>query len=714
MKKIYAILLGLLIANISIAQTVARYNFSENTASYTAITGGTSYATGVDNGVYGGTANLIPFPFVFNGTAYTTFYVSSNGFITLGNTSVPSGTNYTPISNSATTSNNVIAALGTNLRSDVRYEVVGSSPNREAVIQWSNATSVAAFSPDGLRFQIRLFETSHTIKIVYGSMFINLANLTTAEVGLRGAANTDFNNRGFISSSITANSWDKTIFPTANNAQLTITQSLFPATGKTFTYLPSSCSQPTTNGTATSVTNTSFNIGWTDDAAYASGYQVRWRRASDLPTVSSWVTPTAVAAGSSSYTVTGLTANTHYVYSVEGLCSGLSFSNLSQVTTANSTNSKGLVQTAQNPMTYVSSVAAQPLQAPIAVGSNAQEILRIAVTVNGNVSPLTVSQLNFTTNGSSLPADISAANVYYTGTSNVFSTATAFGTAFTNPSGAFSITGSQTLSGTAGTAINYFWLTYDVPCGSTIGNFLDAEYTGINVGVLQTPTTTAPSGVRQLGTFEQILNVQPVTSSVSLGGVDNPVLQIPIVGASCPVNFTQFNFTNNSTNVLSTTQAKLFYTTTPTFSNAVQFGSTVVSPGATFSISGSLPSASSGTNYFWLAFDVACNATVGNVIDGGCTSINYSTSAGSIIPFQPNPPGTRAIAVATNFNTVADGEWSNPSIWACGNRPTNSTTPVLIKHNVTVSDLGNIGGNVTVTSGKTLTVNNGGSLTIGN
>ena len=46
---------------------------------------------------------------------------------------------------------------------------------------------------------------------------------------------------------------------------------------------------------------------------------------------------------------------------------------------------------------------------------------------------------------------------------------------------------------------NYFWLTYDIPAGATIDNYVDAECTNITVnGIVRTPTVTAPAGRRQI------------------------------------------------------------------------------------------------------------------------------------------------------------------------------------------------------------------------
>ena len=78
--------------------------------------------------------------------------------------------------------------------SEVRYEVVGSSPNQEFVVQWSNfrrfTTSTLTTAQDMiLNFQIRLREDGR-IQCVYGNCTPGATTLTTVnQVGLRGPTN---------------------------------------------------------------------------------------------------------------------------------------------------------------------------------------------------------------------------------------------------------------------------------------------------------------------------------------------------------------------------------------------------------------------------------------------------------------------------------------------------------------------------------------------
>jgi Secretion system C-terminal sorting domain/N-terminal domain of BNR-repeat neuraminidase len=80
-----------------------------------------------------------------------------------------------------------------------------------------------------------------------------------------------------------------------------------------------------------------------------------------------------------------------------------------------------------------------------------------------------------TTTGTTNLGDLTAVNVYYTGSTNIFSTGTLFGTSA--PGAAFNITGTQTLvSGT-----NYFWVEYALNPPMTNGNTLAGTCTSITV-----------------------------------------------------------------------------------------------------------------------------------------------------------------------------------------------------------------------------------------
>ncbi|MDX5396973.1 MAG: hypothetical protein LPK21_12315, partial [Hymenobacteraceae bacterium] len=144
---------------------------------------------------------------------------------------------------------------------------------------------------------------------------------------------------------------------------------------------------------------------------------------------------------------------------------------------------------------FISATSIQSVTSPIIKGNTNQEIIRIEVSMDGSLSPMTVNAIELTTDGSTSPADIGNAKVWYTGNSSTFATTSQFGSTAVSPNGTFSVTGTQSLNH----GINYFWLTYDLSASATAGNVVDAGFTSITINNLQRePLVDAPAGNRQI------------------------------------------------------------------------------------------------------------------------------------------------------------------------------------------------------------------------
>ena len=161
-------------------------------------------------------------------------------------------------------------------------------------------------------------------------------------------------------------------------------------------------------------------------------------------------------------------------------------------------NSNGNI-TISTPMTYASSSVAQ-FSTNISTNCTlTNAILEIQVVVTGSCTPLSITQFNFNTTGSTNPlTDIIHAKVYYTSQTQGFTTSTQFGANVSNPSGAFTINGSQELSFGAGTY--YFYLAYDVPSTAAVSDVVDASMTSFVIGGSTTSdmTTPNPTGSRTI------------------------------------------------------------------------------------------------------------------------------------------------------------------------------------------------------------------------
>jgi subtilisin-like proprotein convertase family protein len=200
LKKLF-IGMGLFTALFSQAQVATGYTFSQSTGTFTTITGGTLLANAamanMDEEVFGPVA--IP-AFTFDGTVYTSIYISTNGHITFGGAS--NLYEYDIISGTQTAYNGAICAFCADLdqasvggAKNIRYLQVGT----EFVVQWQNVSRYL-IGAERIGFQIRLNSSNNQIKIVYGSTAAITAgdDQTYPEVGLRGPDNTfgvNVNNR---------------------------------------------------------------------------------------------------------------------------------------------------------------------------------------------------------------------------------------------------------------------------------------------------------------------------------------------------------------------------------------------------------------------------------------------------------------------------------------------------------------------------------------
>ena len=116
-------------------------------------------------------------------------------------------------------------------------------------------------------------------------------------------------------------------------------------------------------------------------------------------------------------------------------------------------------------------------------------------------------------------------------------------------------------------------------------------------------------------------------------------IEIETTGVISPFDVTQFNINmNGSTDISDVSNIKLYYSgTSSTFSTSNLFGTVSPSTG-TLSINGT-QTLSEGTNYFWLTYDVALNATINNYVDAECVQITMNGGVGNQVPGTTAPSG---------------------------------------------------------------------------
>ncbi|NII29246.1 hypothetical protein HB364_29475 [Pseudoflavitalea sp. X16] len=216
---------------------------------------------------------------------------------------------------------------------------------------------------------------------------------------------------------------------------------------------------------------------------------------------------TAVNNGSASIGISGGSSATDF-YSVSGYSAsataayGTANNNLNQKP-ANGT----IYRWTPNGMTYTSSTTTQAATDPISKCNNLQQpIIGIQIVTSSCSPPLNVTSFNIRMNGTTTNGNVYNIRIYYTGNASVFAPINEF--AFATPaSGTITVSGSQALV----TGTNYFWVAYDINPGTPTGNDFDAQCTQITVGgVARTPTTTSPSGLREMA-----------DCSIAPGGITN-------------------------------------------------------------------------------------------------------------------------------------------------------------------------------------------------
>lgn len=272
-KKTFWAIAGLLaLSSHSVAQ-VSNYTFSQESGSYTSLASPTVLATTTSNSgtgsldQYYSTQNL-PFTFKFNGVDYNAVNIYADGYVTFG-AWTKLGAHYKPITASSDLHEGVIAAInddlvGLNLsgkQGEISYQIVGTAPNREFVVQWKNFTRYDWRGYDNSRydmeFQIRLQENG-TIKKVFNVQAVGTPTTRYFTSGLRGASPDDFAVRANDSSTggqPNTDNWTTTQAGVRNSQTIYTGAEALPPSGHTFIWTP-----PAPTNTCAAVSNFNFSF----------------------------------------------------------------------------------------------------------------------------------------------------------------------------------------------------------------------------------------------------------------------------------------------------------------------------------------------------------------------------------------------------------------------------------------------------------------------
>ncbi len=330
-KNLLCVFALCLLCNLTSAQYITTYTAARTSVTYATLTGATQLCTGAAGCPDGVFTISLPWTFVFNGTGYTTAYMSQNGFITFG--AAPAGNAYTPLSTTMAGVTGVIAAHGMNNAVTTATHIMRHKNNGTSYsFEWIRAGTGGAFTGTHADYMITLFQTTNIIEVWYRTPAAYPENANLAgQVGLRGALTSEFINLttltaapGYGGVNTATASWGVANYTTVNNGKYTWTPPSFCtppntlATSMNFTGLTTSSVQlnwTNGNGAARVVVahaTTAVSANPTNGTDYTAGANSVFGSGTNLGTSNFIV----YAGTGSSVNVTGLTGGTTYFFSV--------------------------------------------------------------------------------------------------------------------------------------------------------------------------------------------------------------------------------------------------------------------------------------------------------------------------------------------------------------------------------------------------------------
>jgi hypothetical protein len=490
----------------------------------------------------------IGFDFWYNGTRYTKFSVSTNGYVDFSSSTADGGPYATPYGYDNTqftgngsgtwlalapfyddmTAQGGVDALG----NSIKYLVTGSAPNRVLTIEWINMAVYLNTTPS-LNFQVKLYETTGVIEFVYGTMTQGTANFTyTCGINAATLANTP--TAAQLKCQQTANS------NTFNNTEQNALTAM-PANNSKITFTPPATTPASPSGTLTftGVSQTGMTVNWTNWCTNELGY-VLYNSTDNVNF--DFVTQTAVNA--TSYVATGLLPGTTYYWRMYAVTEGYLSAAVSGNQATNAAGNVISITTGNWNQTTTWNCGCIPSLADNVTIANGHTV---SINVNANANSLTVGQgtsgtLRFT-GGTNLTLNVSTNLTVSTGATfnianNAAHTLNLGGNLANNGSLDFRFNanrtcdvnftknGNATLSGTGAT--NQYNLIR-LNMGSSINNTLDVTASNFTV---QPDFLVLNTGTFKLST----LNAVTITPFSGLATINNSS-GIHINSATATVNF---------------------------------------------------------------------------------------------------------------------------------------------------------------------------------
>jgi hypothetical protein len=330
----YLVLMMMALNSMSaIAQSVANYAVTRTSGNtYASIaTTGSSFAGWRYSGAFSEDDNRsiatdIGFDFWYNGSRYTQFSVSTNGFMDFSSSTDDGGPDcddygYCNFQFSASNVDDgtwlalapfyddMTTAGGSDpLGTSIKYQLSGTAPNRVLTVEWIGMAVYQNTSPN-VNFQVKIYETTGVIEYWYGIMN-NGTNTFSYTVGINAETISGAPTAAELLTQQTANS---TNFSNAPQNNL----STMPAANSKLIFTPVTPANPAGNLTFTGISNTEMTLNWSDWANNEVGYVLYY----SIDNVNFFY-QNQVAANSTSTVVSGLLPSTTYYWQVYAVTEG--------------------------------------------------------------------------------------------------------------------------------------------------------------------------------------------------------------------------------------------------------------------------------------------------------------------------------------------------------------------------------------------------------
>ena len=691
----------------------------------------------------------IGFDFWYDGSRYTQFSVSTNGFMDFdastwngGSGSVQPTNPYGPYSTDFVNPTRSAPSGGVGtvtalaplyydlttwqttvpLGNSVKYLLTGTAPNRVLTVEWIDM-STWRNQADTLDFQVKLYETTGVIEYYYGYMS---GTITTSDgfgyvTGINAPSISP--NPPTAAQLLCLQTANTNTFSNGQQNQL----STIPQSNSKYIFTPYTPAAPTSLSFS-NVTSSSMRLSWNDMADNELGYVLY--RSDNGGTTYTFIRQ--LAAGSTFSDESGLNANTTYywkVYAVtEGwLSSPLSGSRATLVaasfisantgnwntgatwvggvvpsTNADVTIANGHIVTLDVNASLNSLTIGQGLSGTLHIGNSTTAL---SLTVSGDLTIKTGATLDVNTAYAQTGHTITlSGNLINNGTLNLGPNASsAAGITLNKPSG------TQTISGNGATT-NFY--TINVNVGSTSGDIL--EVTSNNFSSLSAGFLTLTNGTFKLSTG---VTISPFSGSIAIPSsaglwINNSSAIVNTTGGDLSVSGI-LRMTAGTLNIGNASDNRLLYS-----------GGTITIEGGTINVAGRIERSNLTTIIkFNMSGGVLTVPTVGSTsttvspIELTVVGSTFTWSNGSIIVQREGGSGAQDLGYVntlTNF-TVTGGtlQIGNPSTPGA-QRMNISSSPyiynILVNNtNATAILVGNVTilGDMTVTSGALETTLNG-------